>query len=507
MSIKMSKDNLCINQIMGQKCEKVIVEGDEIVPDIKPDILSIINSNGTVCIYKKEIQDGKVKIDGNINMYVTYIADNENAEIKSLNINLDFSKSVEMRDIRANMQLDCRNELIETECRIINGRKISAKATIEFNLTAYSNENVEYIKEIEDSDDIQILTKKLNVNSLVGSASTKVYAKDTISIDGIDNLSEIIKVNVQVENKENKISYNKVLAKADTIVKVVYLTQDNRVNTASASISIMGFMDVQNITEENICDVNYQIRNLIVKPNSVEEHSIYVEAEFEISCMVYENKQINMIQDMYSRTKDLEYKMQNITIMQGKKTINEICNIRKQEQIQEIGQNKICDVDVKPMITNYTIDNGSISYQGNINLTFIYMSTNSSSMQAKTIIEPFEFVLTSNEVTSRSKIQTSVEVAKQEFLVMPDESIDMKIDLNFSVETTTENNINLIREVDEIENRAKEKYSVVIYYVKKGDTLWNIAKRFGSSVEEIVSVNCIEDEDKIMPGQQLFIPR
>ena len=135
------------------------------------------------------------------------------------------------------------------------------------------------------------------------------------------------------------------------------------------------------------------------------------------------------------------------------------------------------------------------------------MSTNSSSMQAKTIIEPFEFVLTSNEVTSRSKIQTSVEVAKQEFLVMPDESIDMKIDLNFSVETTTENNINLIREVDEIENRAKEKYSVVIYYVKKGDTLWNIAKRFGSSVEEIVSVNCIEDEDKIMPGQQLFIPR
>ena len=28
MSIKLSKNNLCINQIIGQKTEKIVIEGD-----------------------------------------------------------------------------------------------------------------------------------------------------------------------------------------------------------------------------------------------------------------------------------------------------------------------------------------------------------------------------------------------------------------------------------------------------------------------------------------------
>ena len=48
---------------------------------------------------------------------------------------------------------------------------------------------------------------------------------------------------------------------------------------------------------------------------------------------------------------------------------------------------------------------------------------------------------------------------------------------------------------------------MIIYFVKPNDTLWNIAKKFRSTVEDIVRVNNIEDENKIYPGQQLFIPK
>ena len=58
MAIETLKENLCVNQIIGKAKENIIAEGDVIIPDIKPDILSTINTNGTVCIYKKEILDG-----------------------------------------------------------------------------------------------------------------------------------------------------------------------------------------------------------------------------------------------------------------------------------------------------------------------------------------------------------------------------------------------------------------------------------------------------------------
>ena len=48
---------------------------------------------------------------------------------------------------------------------------------------------------------------------------------------------------------------------------------------------------------------------------------------------------------------------------------------------------------------------------------------------------------------------------------------------------------------------------MVIYFVKPGDTIWKIAKKFKSTIDDIVRVNGIEDPDKIYPGQQLYIPK
>lgn len=59
MLLKLKKEKVCVNKIVGQKLENIVVEGDIIVPDIKPDILNTISSCGNVCIYKKEAMDRK----------------------------------------------------------------------------------------------------------------------------------------------------------------------------------------------------------------------------------------------------------------------------------------------------------------------------------------------------------------------------------------------------------------------------------------------------------------
>src|SRR5699024_8148639 len=101
--------------------------------------------------------------------------------------------------------------------------------------------------------------------------------KDTIAIDNVDNLAEILKANICICDKDIKVSYNKILTKAEAQVKIMYLTEDNRINLVNTKIPVVGFIDIPNVTENNICDVNYEIKNLVIKPNSMEEHSIYIE--------------------------------------------------------------------------------------------------------------------------------------------------------------------------------------------------------------------------------------
>ena len=47
--------------------------------------------------------------------------------------------------------------------------------------------------------------------------------------------------------------------------------------------------------------------------------------------------------------------------------------------------------------------------------------------------------------------------------------------------------------------------SAAIYVVQQGDTLWDIAKRYRTSVECIVALNDIENPDEIYPGQKILI--
>ena len=506
MQITTSKETLCINQVIGQRTDTAMVEEDFVVPDIKPDILNTIRTNGTVCIYKKEVMDGKVRIDGAIQVYIMYLADDENLNVRALNTTLDFSQVIDFDNVKQGMILQDKVTLKSLECRVLNGRKINVKAILDLDLKVISNEEVDFVKELNEVKDVQLLDSTLKLNSLLGSGLTKVYAKDTIVLDSVDNLMEIMKADVSIINQETKISYNKVLVKADACVKIMYLTEDNRICTVNQLIPVMGFIDMPDVNDENLCDVKYQIKNLLIKPNNIEEHSIYVEAELEINCYVYETKEINIIQDLYSPSIDLIYKQKQIHAIAQKEIIKDVCMIREKQFISEIGNHKIYDVDIKPTIVNQNILKNRIMYEGEIELNFLFVAENSSKIGTKNVILPFTFNMDYDGVNQGSQLDTNIQISLQDFTIMPDESIDIKIDLEFLVSLSNNQKLQVIEEINIDESRQNERYSLIIYFVKPGDTLWNIAKRFRSTVSHIAKMNGIEDENKINVGQQLFIP-
>ena len=506
MAVETTKDSVCINQIIGQRNESIIVEGDSIIPDVKPDILSAINTSGTVCIYKKEILEGKVRIDGSIDSYIIYLADDENTTVRSINTSLDFTQIIDIEKAEPNMTLETNVELKSIECRVINGRKVNVKAILDFEVKVSSNEEVNIIQNI-NLRDIQMLNKNLTLNSLTGCGETKVYAKDTLILDNIDNLEEIMKAELKIINRDTKISYNKVLAKADLSVKLLYLTEDNRINSVEGTIPIMGFIDIPNIEENDICDMKYEIKNLLIKANSIEEHSIYVDAEVQIYCQVYKKQNIKLIQDLYSPSKPLNFTQRQIRVMQTKEVIQNTCNIREKQIISELGGDKIYDVTINPEIKNQTLLNDRIVYEGEIALNFMYSSKNMSGIDTKIIRVPFHYNVDFTGVNANSKVETTIEIGLQDFVVTADDSIDIKIDLIFTTSMSRNTEINIIDDIKEDENSKLNTCSMVVYFVKSGDTLWKIAKKFGSTVEEISRINGIENVDKLNIGQQLFIPR
>lgn len=504
MSIETDKEKICINHIVNQKKETFIVKGDCIIPDIKPDILKEINTSGIICVYKKEVTAGKLKIDGNINTYTIYLADDETNRIRSINFNLDFSQIITIDNATPEMEIKLETKLKNIECKILNERKISITAFVEADIKAISNEEVTIIDKV-NIPDIQLQESKLKISSNVGTGNVTAYAKDTLVIDTAYNLAEIMKIEANIIDKDIKLSYNKILAKADLEIKILYLTADNKINSCYGKIPIMGFIDLADVSEDNICETNYEIKNMVVKPNSVEEHSIYVEAEIFINCDVYSQKEIQLIQDMYSPKKKVTFTTRQLQVMESKESVRNICNIRETQAIQELNGNKIYDATVKVDTQKQTILNDKIIYEGNIETTYIFSCN--EGIEAKKISTPFTFNQEFPGVNAQSNIETITEVETQDFVVTSDEEVEAKVDILFTTSIIKNTQINIIDDVEEEEIKNENTASLVIYYTKKSDTMWKIAKKFSSTVSEIERINGMENVDDLECGKQIFIPR
>ena len=150
MEVEVSRDNLCINKLVCEKKELVFVEEDMIVPDSKPDILNTINLNGNVCIYKKEVMEDKVKIDGDINTYIMYLPDSKEDNLRGLTANLSFSQAIAVPGCREGMRAITCVTIKDMECKVLNGRKINIKVGLEVNIKLYSNEDVAIINQINN---------------------------------------------------------------------------------------------------------------------------------------------------------------------------------------------------------------------------------------------------------------------------------------------------------------------------------------------------------------------
>lgn len=504
--IETQKEKLSINKLVAEKREIIFAEGDMIVPDSKPDILNTICTSGVVSIYKKEVQEEKMRIDGTINTYIMYMPDGSEDTVRGLNASLDFSENIGIQNCKEGMDDITDIKIKSIEAKVLNGRKISIKATLEANVRIYSKEEVEIINNMENADNIQILKEDLTVNSLVGSGETKIYAKDNIPIDSIDNLAEILKAEINLVDKDIKISYNKVLTKAEAEVTFMYLTEDNRINKVTYKIPVVGFIDIQDVTEENLCDINYEIRNIVIKPNSQEEHSIYVEIEIQAKCSVYEIKQINLIQDMYSPTENLNFETKQILTMTEKQSVKNIKQIREKINLKDIENESLIDVDVEPNIINENKINTKILYEGEMNLRFIFVNQRMQIDIKETKI-PFEYTVENLQNGESLNTNNCLEIKSKDFIIQDGGDINCNIDMETNTNMYRTANINMIDSIQEDGEREEQDYSIMMYIVKKGDTLWKIAKEFGSTIDGIARVNGIEDKNLIFPGQKLFIPK
>ena len=491
----MEKNAVIINKKIATSTKILEVSGDIIVPDIKPDIVSIINTNGVPYIYKEDVGNGRVRFDGNIDTYVVYLADN--GDTRSIQTTLAFSDSIEENEIKEACFSKQKITIETIEAKVLNERKISIKASLKVKCEVFEKTEVNITSDFNEIEGTQKLQETLGIKSLVGSNKVKSSIKEDISVDNSFAVAEILKTDIEVTNLENKISYNKVLAKADANVKIVFLAEDGRIGMASSTIPVMSFIDIEKVTDSHQCQVDYSTRNMLFKVNSKEQHSITCQIEFEVMCCVYETKTIDVIQDMYGIRNNISFSKKEITVPVDSQASMERVNINERITVEDILN--ILDVNTKVRKVSSTKSGNYYNCECETILNIYYEADNRNGLNVKEVVLPFMIKLENDD-------NVDFEIGRKQFTVS-NEVVNCDMEILARKVSSCERNVTVIEDVECSECEEENDYKMCMYFVKPGDSVWEIAKRFKVCMKDILAINNLENPDKLKVGDRLYIMR
>ena len=503
--INLTQNSLILNKTFPEFHDSFFIEGDVIIPDIKPDVETVIYVDALPVINNYIVNSGQITFSGDCEFNILYVSEKLPNEIIRISTSIPFKNSFAVENLTPEAFVEVNLTPEKVSSLILNGRKISVSAELQANIKISNGKEVSFINEIENTDSIKQKKANVSIPTLLNSIKHTSTVRDTAMLPTENpTVKDILKYDTCIEKEETTISDGKILLKAELNVKIYYTADDSAtVNVFETTLPFSNFIDVNNISENDICELKNIIKSLRLKllPDSDDlMRIIEFDAGIESSLKVFHNSELEVIEDVYSTESDLLPERENITYEINTPSTSENITLRGTISIPEDENVKILTPIGRTKSVNLTDENNSSLLSGIIDVTVIYSVPSTGKINSVSLDMPMEHML-----AEKMQILENVKIENIEVTNAGNEKYDVKIMLVIHGHENKHGEISILKSLTELENPLQKNTGLTIYFVKPGDTLWKIAKRFHTTIEHIAEINNISNPDVIYSGSALII--
>lgn len=515
MDLDLIKDYIEHEQSIAQNDAKIFVKEEYVIPDTLPDVENILMLDVKPMITNKEVGSDRVNLEGQLQFTILYMAKDSGAtEAHSVNYNGNMSETINMVGAQPNMYCDVDLDIEHMDCIIINERKISIQGFIVCRCNGYNINSFEIVKDVHEGKDIQFLKKPMTIDKVMEPIETELVGKAEIKIDMDKNeCLKVVKYNVLVGKKDVRIYDGGLKIEAMANVLILYKGKNGRdLFCVSESVPLYKEVTVDELkpnmeyfTSFCLHSFEYDIR----QDDMGESRIIDVEFIVKATTNVMYKEEIEIIQDGYSPTKHLsmETKENNINVIQGHGYSECIVKGDIEGKSDNLRPAKVIMTTGNAIITDKYVKNDKVEVEGLLRVCVLY-ATEDDEMYIVNVEEEIPFSCKVDIAGTNSNMQAAASVALESIegsLEGGNINIRAVVRVHCKVYYSIKNKFVVSMAVNEGEI-PKKKASIIIYVVQPEDNLWKISKKYLTTVEEIISLNDLYDDEDIKPSQKLIIP-
>lgn len=512
--MELRKENIQMLRVKNKAASQVTFDEDYNVPDVKPDIGRLVQSKADVSMDEVRLSEGRAFLKGTLNVDLLYVGEKE-GRIYSLSAKLPLDEIINLEGIEGGDKLCLNWEIEDLSVHVIHSRKLNIKAIVTFYAVVDEMRTIELPVELNDPD-ISVKKKTIRLMSL------RVHKKDTLRIkDDITlasnrpNVETLLWYTIEPRNLDLRPEENKLRVKGELAVFLLYAGTEeaNPPQWLEYTMPFNSEVECSGCSEELIPHIEVSLihQGMEVKPDpDGEERILQVDAVLELNMKMYREEEHELLLDAYSPLKEC--------VLHARKELLESllvrnfskCRLTDRIEIKE-SQGKVlqlCHSSGKVKVDKTKISDKGIVAEGIVMLKILYIIGNDEmpfySMDA---MLPFTHLIEAKDIGQDCTYFLQADLEQLSTAMADGDELEVKAAVGLNVLVFRQWEEQVIESVEEQPLDRKKIESmpgITVYIVKAGDSLWDIARKFYTTVDEICSVNSLTEKE-IKPGQPLIL--
>ena len=502
--------NRVLNSFTEDKVYLTNVGCDIVVPDSKPDAIKIISVTARTDLKEVSVKKDRITFLGCVNYDIVYFSDSDSDRIRTITYQAPMSHQDDFYDFCDGDSVSAEAICHKCSFSLPNSRKISVSTPVEFKVYAIHNTMVDMANTDMCDYTLPCLTQRLTPINRVLCLNDRFSVEDTVTVEDF-NVVEIIKIHSVITDKEYRIISNKTFVKGTLLTTIIFFDDEMKINSRTYFKDFSEVIETRNISDDMVADVSLEVVCVTAELFTDSGMSeIETRADIRVTLSGYEELDMDIIYDAYCPDCRTDIQKDKLDVMELKAIGEEKITLREIFEFDTGKCDKVCLTECDVKIKDKKIENEKIKTNAVLSLTLTSIGDSNSMLYTFTRDVDFESVTDAANCESGDTVHTRIGFGECDVKYLQGNKAEITVPVIMEHRVERHIQKEYIKSVFFDEGCMYDKSknaSITVHFASDDDNLWNIAKHYHTTVEDIVRVNNLDESIPLKKRQQLLIPK
>lgn len=506
MDLKLKREVVSLDEMIHSGNIEIPIECDFYLPDYYDDIHRVLKCSAFPRVQSHSVSGSSITVNGNLTVVLLYVSD-QDGKVKRAVYKSAFVKTATL-NLTEEMTLRLTTKVDYVNHRVLSTRRVDVRGNFSVTVQATSSVKSQILTECEDSA-VQLRRRRVSAPCILGEQSRKQTVRDEFEVEMASGRAcGLLSCSASVGPLERKVVPGKVILKGNLNVRALALSDTGMCERLEYAIPISQIIDITGLDESSICYVNASVlEDDIDLEQEGDKTFLCVDAVVCFTVRAHRENPLTLVTDAYSTRCDLSVKSASTPFSYLSAILNEECVHRCKILVDEDSLAEVDDIQCTIQSVNFQNVQGGIAVTARAEIGVLGKNHEGEPV----FIEKTEEIVYNCECADSAdhyNFAPDVSVESCSFVIEAG-GLDLRIALNIRGCLYGVHSADVIREISEVENTEKrnlERSALTLYYAEQGEDLWDIAKRYSTSMDAVKRENAIEDGE-IQERKMLLIPR